>query len=73
MRRMQRGTHPAPEKIERFALGEGDPEENRLVVGHLLRGCPGCQKLARAAWLRIGSELARLVLVSSHRHGAPHS
>lgn len=49
---MQREAHPAPEKLERFAQGEGDPEENRLVVGHLLRGCPGCQKLARAAWYR---------------------
>ena len=73
MRRMQRETHPAPEEIERFALGEGDPEENRLVVGHLLRGCPGCQKLARAVWYRTGSELARLVLVPIHRHAAPHS
>jgi hypothetical protein len=71
MRRMQRETHPAPEQIERFALGEGEPEENRLVVSHLLGGCPGCQRLARAAWYRTGSELARLVLVPIDRHGPP--
>ena len=63
--------HPAPEEIERFAQGEGDPAEIRLVVGHLLRGCPGCQRLARAAWYRTGSELARLVLLPIDRHGAP--
>jgi hypothetical protein len=71
MRRMQRETHPAPEQIERFALGEAGLEENRLVVCHLLRGCPGCQDLVRAAWYRTGSELARLVLVPIDRHGAP--
>ena len=68
---MQKETHPAPDQIERFALGEADLEESRFVVGHLLRGCPGCQKLARAAWYRSGSELARLVLVPIDRHGAP--
>lgn len=71
MRRMPRETHLTPEKIERFVQGEGDPEENRLVVGHLLRGCPGCQNLVRAAWYRTGSELARLVLLPIDRHGAP--
>lgn len=74
MRRMQRDTHLAADQIERFALGETDLEETRLVVGHLLRGCPGCQRLARAAWYRTGSELARLVLLPIDRHGArPHS
>ena len=70
---MQRETHPVPVQIERFALGEADPEESRLVVGHLLRGCPGCQRLARAVWYRSGSELARLVLLPIDRHGAPPS
>lgn len=71
MRRMQREIHPAPEKIERFAQGECGLEENRLVVSHLLRGCPGCQRLARAAWYRTGSELAWLVLLPIDRHDAP--
>ncbi|MFL6197829.1 MAG: hypothetical protein ACJ76J_01515 [Thermoanaerobaculia bacterium] len=69
---MQTGeTHPAPEQIERFALGDCGLEESRLVVSHLLRGCPECQRLARAAWYRTGSELARLVLLPIDRHGAP--
>jgi hypothetical protein len=67
-----RDTHPAPEQLERFALGECGIEEARLVVGHLLRGCPGCQRLARAAWYRTGPELACLVLLlPTDRHGAP--
>lgn len=59
MRRMPQETHPAPEQIERFALGEAGSQESRLVVSHLLQGCPGCQKLARAAWYRTGSEEPR--------------
>ena len=55
-----RHTHPTPEMVERFALGEAAAEESRLVVLHLLRGCPGCQRLTRAAWYRTGSEEARL-------------
>ncbi len=70
MRRMP-PVHPDPQLIERFALGEAGLEENRLVVLHLLRGCPGCQRLARAAWYRTGSELARLVLLPIDRQGAP--
>lgn len=34
---MERETHPAPDQIERFALGEAGLEESRFVVGHLLR------------------------------------
>lgn len=54
-------THPTPEMVERFALGESGAEESRIVVLHLLHGCPGCGSLARAAWYRTGSERARLV------------
>lgn len=63
---MQREAHPAPEKIERFARGEGSPEENRLVVGHLLRGCPGCQKLAARTAARDRSGIAQQESALAH-------
>jgi hypothetical protein len=56
-------THPEPEQIRRFLLGEGDSATNQHVARHLLRGCPECQKLARAAWYRTADfPWARLVL-----------
>lgn len=48
-----RESHPAPEVIERFVLAKADPAENQAVTRHLLRGCPRCQKIARAQWSRI--------------------
>lgn len=60
-------SHPTREQIERFASGELAGEESavaRLVAVHLLKGCPECQKVARAIWYRTEAPLARLVLVS---------
>lgn len=72
MRGMESSIHPDEEQIDRFVLGQGSPEENRTVTLHLLRGCPECQALARAAWYRTESQLARLILLPAG-HGAPRS
>lgn len=60
-------THPSREQIQRFVDGELTGEESavaRHVALHLLKGCPECQKVARALWYRTEAPLARLVLVS---------
>jgi hypothetical protein len=64
--------HPAQEQIERFLLGAGSPDERQLVVLHLVRGCPDCQEMARAAWYRTEARRARLLdLLPTIAHGAP--
>lgn len=57
-------SHPTSEQLERFVLGKTSPEENRLVVLHLLGSCPECRKVMRALWSRAESALAKLVLVA---------
>lgn len=60
-------THPTREQISRFVSGELTAEESpvaRQVAVHLLKGCPECQRVARAIWYRTEAPLARLVLVS---------
>ena len=43
-------THPAPEALERFVLGELSPPEMREVARHLLSGCPRCQEITASLW-----------------------
>lgn len=41
-----RREHPPPEVLTRFAAGSAvTPAESRWIVGHLLHGCPSCQRL----------------------------
>lgn len=59
-------THPTEEQISRFVSGKLTGEESpvaRHVAVHLLKGCPECQRVARAIWYRTEAPLARLVLV----------
>lgn len=35
-------SHPLEETLKRFASGSASRQENRTVVGHLLRQCPAC-------------------------------
>ena len=42
--------HPSPDLLKRFVSSTPeavDPADRRLVVRHLLRGCPSCQKVTR--------------------------
>jgi hypothetical protein len=54
--------HPDGVQVERFLLGETNRAENQRVVRHLLRGCPECQKAARAVWTQTEAPPARLDL-----------
>lgn len=40
-------SHPEREQLERFLLGKTSADENRVIVRHLLKGCPECRKLPR--------------------------
>lgn len=41
--------HPTDEQLERFAQVSASRAENRLIVIHLLRGCPACAANIRNA------------------------
>ena len=41
--------HPTDEQLERFAQVSASRAENRLIVVHLLRGCPNCAAKIRKA------------------------
>jgi hypothetical protein len=47
----------SPSTLDRFALGQASPEENRAVVRHLLAGCRKCQGRLRERWGIPGSPL----------------
>lgn len=55
--------HPEPLEIERFIRGKTRPSANTAIVLHLLRGCPECQRVARAVWYRTGSAIGRFALI----------
>jgi hypothetical protein len=59
--------HPEREELERFLRGEAGGAASRSVVLHLLRGCPQCQRVARAVWYRTEAPLARMVLAAPAR------
>jgi hypothetical protein len=42
--------HPAKEVLQRFMAGSASPAEARLVVAHLLKGCPACLGVTRQLW-----------------------
>ncbi len=42
--------HPSRELFERFAGGDLTSEERRVVVEHLLAGCPRCREIAERYW-----------------------
>jgi hypothetical protein len=44
------GGHPAPEDLHRLMRGELAGAEARIVVRHLLRGCPACTRETRTLW-----------------------
>jgi len=47
--------HLGAAELTRFARGELGAAEGRLIVRHLLAGCPICRATARALWV-FGSE-----------------
>lgn len=47
---------PTKEDLQRFMAGGLSPEESKVVVRHLLRGCPACIRETRRLW-NFGEEL----------------
>lgn len=43
-------THPTAEELEKFVLGDLDPEENRRVLRHLLAECAECRDATGSLW-----------------------
>jgi hypothetical protein len=43
-------THPEESTLETFLRGDLTREETRLVVRHLLTGCPACRQVTRRLW-----------------------
>jgi len=43
--------HPDAETIRRFACVAATRDENRIIVRHLLRGCPECAIELTRSWL----------------------
>lgn len=43
--------------LARFLAGGADPEENRIVVRHLLGGCEACLQVTRRFWEESGEDL----------------
>ena len=43
-------SHPEAEQLERFLRGESGGAERRIVVRHLLTGCPRCRRVTRPIW-----------------------
>jgi tetratricopeptide (TPR) repeat protein len=43
-------THPTPEALEGFVLGQLSPMEMREIARHLLTGCPQCQDATACLW-----------------------
>ena len=54
--------HPEPHQLERFMRGESPRDECRLIVRHLLTGCPECAVIARRIWALAERPLRRLPL-----------
>ena len=42
--------HPTEQELQRFVGGELSPTEVRVIVRHLLRGCPDCSRITRRLW-----------------------
>jgi anti-sigma factor RsiW len=47
---MRHREHPSPVLLLRFLRGEASRAEERIVVRHLLAGCPACSAALRPAW-----------------------
>lgn len=45
------GCHPGRDELERLMSGRLDRCAARLVVRHLLAGCPQCLQVTRRLWL----------------------
>jgi tetratricopeptide (TPR) repeat protein len=43
-------THPTPEALEQFLLGQLSSSEMREIARHLLNGCPECQQSMACLW-----------------------
>jgi hypothetical protein len=65
--------HPEPQQLERFMRGESPRDECRLIVRHLLAGCPECAIITRRIWALADRPLRRLPLspVSVERKPRP--
>ncbi|HEV8577892.1 MAG TPA: hypothetical protein VGX68_02320 [Thermoanaerobaculia bacterium] len=48
--------HPQPDVLERFMRSELSGEESRVVVRHLLTGCPQCLYITRRLWRGLGEK-----------------
>ncbi|HKV07478.1 MAG TPA: hypothetical protein VJ725_05010 [Thermoanaerobaculia bacterium] len=44
--------HPTAKHLVAFAEGRLERQQTRLIVAHLLRGCPDCRKTANEALAR---------------------
>lgn len=44
------GEHPTSDLLERFLLDRTEPPERRVIVRHLIRGCPTCLAVTRGLW-----------------------
>ena len=44
------GDHPDPQLLERFMRNEADARERRVIVRHLLAGCPRCTAVTGRLW-----------------------
>jgi hypothetical protein len=60
--------HPDAGQIARFMRGESPQAEARLILRHLLTGCPQCLQVTRPLW-RFGDE----ALLRLPEAGATHA
>ena len=54
--------HPESQQLERFMRGESPRDECRLIVRHLLAGCPECVEITGQIWVLADRPLRRLPL-----------
>jgi hypothetical protein len=52
--------HPEPQQLGRFMRGESLRDECRLIVRHLLTGCPQCVAITRRFWVLADHPLLRM-------------
>jgi len=52
---MKSGFHPPQAQLDRFLRGKAPGGEKRLVVRHLLAGCPECVAAVRTFWELAGT------------------
>lgn len=61
------GEHPSSDLLERFLLDRTEPSERRIIVRHLIRGCPTCLSVTRGIWA-LGDPLEP---AGPHPHAGP--